>query len=106
MAVQTGVHLIVQCFLSLVEPCDVEYKEIGCYKDNYWRPPRPIPDMLSTEADKYHSLNNGHQILWYKWNKYFPQMICRCAKETFQRKWDTFGVQNYGKYMRIGNGQT
>ena len=85
--------------MTTVEDCDVEYVQLGCFRDKL-KEPRPLPRMLSNERDAHSRVWNGHLIQWLNWDEYIEKLICRCAKRTLQEKYNTFGLQYYGESSR------
>ena len=49
------------------------------------------------ERDRTNPVYNGHNIDWFNWNNYMPEMVCRCAKIAIQNGNKYFGVQYWGK---------
>lgn len=75
--------------------CDYEYKKVGCYEDR--NGDRALPEMLANERDKHSIYYNGHDLNWFDWHNYMPQMVCRCAEQAFKKGYKYFGLQFWGK---------
>ncbi|XP_031569120.1 uncharacterized protein LOC116303679 [Actinia tenebrosa] len=80
----------------IVEPCDITYTQLGCYRDKL-DTPRPIPILMSTEQDRTSKQFNGHVVDYRRWDEHMEGMICRCAKRSFGSKFKIFGMQSYGE---------
>lgn len=88
--------------LSLLpEPdCAEQFERVGCFRDNQIVP-RPIPDYIMTDRQRNLAIYSGQSIDWRNWDVYMPQFVCRCAKEAKQKGYTLFGVQFYGKQIKI-----
>ena len=75
--------------------CPILLKKMGCYKDNQ-NPPRPLPEYILTDRDKTLPIYSKIDIDWGDWINYFPDFVCRCAKQAKSQGYKFFGVQFYG----------
>ncbi|XP_020906502.1 uncharacterized protein LOC110244635 isoform X2 [Exaiptasia diaphana] len=80
----------------IVEPCNISYTQLGCFKDKL-DSPRPIPTLMSSEQDRSSRAFNGYAIDFHRWDDHIEGMICRCAKRSFGSKYKIFGMQSYGE---------
>ena len=85
----------------LPEPdCDEQFERVGCFRDNQIAP-RPLPDYIMTDRQENLVIYSGQRIDWRNWDAYMPQFVCRCAKKAKEKGHIAFGVQFYGKYIKI-----
>ncbi|CAB3989558.1 Hypothetical predicted protein [Paramuricea clavata] len=75
--------------------CEYEYKKVGCYEDR--DVDRALPEMLANERDKHSIYYNGHDLNWFDWHNYMPQMVCRCAEQAMKKGYKYFGLQYWGE---------
>lgn len=93
---------IWKLYLSLLpEPdCGEQFERVGCFRDDQIVP-RPVPDYIMTDRQKNLAIYSGQSIDWRNWDVYMPQFLCRCAKEAKEKGYTIFGVQFYGKQIKI-----
>ena len=77
-------------------PCYVDFENIGCFSDNHVEP-RPLPQLLFTDADTQSELYSGIPMELGQLDRYLSDVACRCAANADKLQFEYFGIQNYGK---------
>ena len=80
--------------------CEIKYRKVGCFKDDT-KEPRPLPEMIMTDRDEESPVTSGKTIEWKAWDKYVPDVVCRCAQKALDKKYSIFGIQSHGKLINI-----
>lgn len=74
--------------------CKIQYKAVGCYKDDGQR---PLPLEILNERDETSKVYGGRMIDWYDWDNYMAGFACRCAAKAKSLGYTVFGLQFFGK---------
>ncbi|XP_078375057.1 uncharacterized protein LOC144658501 isoform X1 [Oculina patagonica] len=77
-------------------PCSVKYIKVGCYNDKRKTSSRAMRELLFQDRYKGKTFS-GQKIDWKNYNKYLPDLVCRCAVATSNRGYVFFGIQFYGE---------
>ncbi|XP_074627228.1 uncharacterized protein LOC141885237 isoform X4 [Acropora palmata] len=75
---------------KLQDCCEIPYKALGCFRDNH-NLYRPLPSQIFSDSQE--------TIDFKEWPNYLSDAICRCARESQRKGWNTFGLQNYGECL-------
>lgn len=78
-----------------VPHCNINVTKIGCYNDS-GVPPQPLPILIMKGRHKdFHIGSNKEGFDKMAWKEFLPEFICECANKIRERKFWTFGIQNF-----------
>eukprot|EP00794_Sanderia_malayensis_P010759 gene10759-11909_t len=99
---------------AAVVMCNINFTKVGCFND-FGIIPKPLPVKLLEDKNTGFSASGINSNNKAAWDTFLPDFICRCANAARERKFWTFGIQNYdecfsghdeGRYDEDGQANT
>ena len=76
--------------------CNVNVTKVGCYSDS-GVPPQPLPILIMKGKHKdFHIGSDKEGFDKRAWKEFLADFICECANKIREKKFWTFGIQNFG----------